>query len=363
MNQLSKFAAVCLIVSTLAACSSSNSAKDINYRHSEITPTLEIPPDLISRTSKSNLALPGSGIGTAENTGRYVETGNLNIEPRTLPLIENIKIEGQGDLHWLTVFETAENVYPHIRNFWLEQGFELLLDEPAVGIMETEWSSNRSGSDSFFASILESMRGADSKDQYKTRLERSADDESTRVYIAHRAQELMIEEEKISVLHQSDRSRGWQFIPADPAREYEMLSRLMISLGMRDQAVKAELEKIGLFSAMASIQYDEDDEQTYLLVNYGFDRSWNRLLHRFDRLNINVVDRSKDETDGAVTISSNSLPDDLPQLFEGQENLKVALTGSANSSKSRIDIINVQGVTSKSDSAKQLLHYLQKQLK
>jgi len=114
---------------------------------------------------------------------------------------------------------------------------------------------------------------------------------------------------------------------------------------------------------MASIQYDEDDEQTYLLVNYGFDRSWNRLLHRFDRLNINVVDRSKDETDGAVTISSNSLPDDLPQLFEGQENLKVALTGSANSSKSRIDIINVQGVTSKSDSAKQLLHYLQKQLK
>ena len=51
-----------------------------DYRDSVITPTLEIPPDLIGRQSDKNLTLPGSKVGTEENTGRFVETGDLNAE-------------------------------------------------------------------------------------------------------------------------------------------------------------------------------------------------------------------------------------------------------------------------------------------
>ncbi len=58
-----------------STCSDSN-----NYRDSVITPTLEIPPDLISRETDKNLVLPGSKVGTSENKGRFVETGNLNSE-------------------------------------------------------------------------------------------------------------------------------------------------------------------------------------------------------------------------------------------------------------------------------------------
>ena len=64
---------------TQLACSS-NSDSGINYGDSVIAPTLEIPPDLISAKSDKNLVLPGSKVGTEENTGRFVETGDLNKE-------------------------------------------------------------------------------------------------------------------------------------------------------------------------------------------------------------------------------------------------------------------------------------------
>ena len=64
---------------TQLACSSSSDS-GINYGDSVIAPTLEIPPDLISVKTDKNLVLPGSKVGTQENTGRFVETGNLNTE-------------------------------------------------------------------------------------------------------------------------------------------------------------------------------------------------------------------------------------------------------------------------------------------
>ena len=153
-----------IIILSLTACSSTDE-KILNYRSSEITPTLEIPPDLTQVSAESNLSIPGSKVGLAENTGRYVETGNLNVEVRTLPKIAGLSIEGHGDAHWLKVSDKAEAIYPLLRTFWAEQGFTLLKDEPAVGVMETEWLSAKSGSGSFFASLLESLKGAEFKDQ------------------------------------------------------------------------------------------------------------------------------------------------------------------------------------------------------
>lgn len=68
---------------TQLACSTGSDC-GVNYRDSVITPTLEIPPDLIGRQSDKNLILPGSKVGTAENTGRFVETGDLNTDDKPL---------------------------------------------------------------------------------------------------------------------------------------------------------------------------------------------------------------------------------------------------------------------------------------
>lgn len=365
MSSLIKSTIIGLLVLSLWACSSTQSAEQINYRKSEITPTLEIPPDLISRSTDKNLSLPGSKVGLASNAGRFVETGNLNIEKRSLPLFDNIHIKGHADLHWLEVPEKAEKLVPLVRAFWAEQGFRLIVDEPAVGLMETEWMSTKSGSDSFLAAIFESLAGADTKDQYVTRFERNSDNSATLIFLAHRGQELIIEDvDEKSVIHKTGRSQGWQRAPSDPTREYEMLSRLMIYLGMQDEAVKAELEKIGLFAARASIKYDEEDEETYLLVNHGFQQTWNRVLHEFNRLSIPVTAKEKHSNDGTITIQRESLQfDETPEQDSRLQQVIIAMEGSSSSNTTRIDLINEQGSMDQSATAKQILQFLLTQLK
>lgn len=354
---------LCLL--TLTACSTTNEDTQLNYRTSEITPTLEIPPDLTQITSEQNLEIPGSKVGKPENSGRYVETGNLNIEARTLPRIKGISIQGQGDLHWLEVPQKAEALYPLIRNFWAEQGFRLSKDEPAVGVMETEWLSVRSGSGSFLSSILESMKAADTKDQYKTRLERSSDDTSSLVFLAHRGQELIIEDTTQKKIIHTERSSGWQMMPADPAKEYEMLQRLMIFLGMQDEQVKQELEKIGLFAARARVEFDEADEATYLLVTQGIGQTWNRLLLQLDRLSIEIQDREKADNRARVKVASAALQ--VMKQADNEEgfrdNIYLSLESGTGADQTRIDVLD-EGLTQlKSEQARQILQQLQQQLK
>ena len=341
-----------MLILLLPGCSS-DPATELNYRDSEITPTLELPPDLISRSSDSNLTLPGSKVGTDENRGRYVETGNLNIESKTLPTFKGMRIEGEGDFHWLVVDAPAQEVYPMVREFWADQGFVLIQDEPVTGVMVTQWMSQRSGRDSFFASILESLRGAESKDQYKIRLQR-ASDTATHIYLAHRGQEQIIDDAKITL---ANSRQGWQFTPADPAKEYEMLSRLMLFLGMQDDEVKQQLAKIGAFEARAAIEYDSEEEQTYLLSKQGFEQTWNRLVHQLDRRAVNIAESEKGDNEGSMRFNSADINPQLEQAIEAQS-VEIILEGSRASNTTRIDVIRDGDTRDQSEAASQLLQYL-----
>jgi len=350
------FALVCGLVQV--ACST-NSGNEINYRESVITPTLEIPPDLISRSTGKNLALPGSTVGTAENTGRFVETGNLNIDMNVLPAIDGLTLEGQGGLYWLLVSKTADKVYPMIKAFWAEQGFQLTQDEPLIGIMETEWLSFKSGSDSFFATLLASMRAAENRDQYKTRIMRNADNEKTLVFLSHRGQELVIDEQS-DTLANTNLKQGWQFVPSDPSKESEMLSRLMIFLGMQDEQIRQELAKLGQFDSRSHIEFDDEEEQPFLTLKHGLDQSWNRLINRMDRLSITVSDLDKKQDKATLVLSATDLAEKGLEQNDNKLAGKVflSLKNSVNSNATRIDILNESGEVSHTEESKQLLNYL-----
>ena len=350
-----------ILVLSVTACSTTKDEELLNYRNSEITPTLEVPPDLTQASSEENLNIPGSKVGLPENTGRYVETGNLNVEVRTLPRIEGISVQGHGDTHWLEVAQKAELVYPQLRRFWAEQGFTLQKDEPAVGVMETEWLTAKSGSDSFIGSMLESLLGAEFKDQYQTRVEREGD--SSLVFLAHRGQELSIDENRDRSFS-TGRSSGWQMTPADPTKEYEMLSRLMLFLGMQDEQVKQEMEKIGLFSSLARIEFDQENELTYLIISQSFERTWNRLQLQLDRQSITVIESDKDQNGGQMTLRVGDIPGIKASNEEEQDsNIQLGLTYATGANQTRIDVENEAGTELKSEQARQILQWLQQQLK
>ncbi len=354
------------LIATLSvgACSSTNSSGEINYRASEVTPTLEVPPDLIGKSAERNLDIPGSVVGKEENVGRFTETGYTGLERKVLPVFANMTIQGQGDMYWLEVKLPAEKLYPLIREYWAEQGFLLTVDEPSIGVMETEWLGLKSGSDSFISSFIASMQGAESKDQYITRLERSEDNNSTRVYLAHRGQELIISDID-DTARQYEFQHGWQFTPSDPAKEYEMVARLMVYLGFQQEQVGQEIKKIGQFAERAELKFKEEGELSHLEVKQGFEQTWNRFRHSLDRLSIPILDKEREGNKGAITFVSSDFLDRASIKVEGKptDKLRIGLKGSSNSNYTRIDVLNKSGSIIYSPQSTQVLEFLHQQLK
>ena len=126
-----------------------------------------------------------------------------------------------------------------------------------------------------------------SQDQFRTRISRSGSGREVNIYLSHRASEINYQAQ--TKQNEDDPISKWNLSQSNSELEVEMLSRLMIYLGLRRAEVEQQLENVKLFSSRASFHTDYVDDESYLLVKDGHSRTWNRVLHQLDRLNMEVV--------------------------------------------------------------------------
>jgi|GEM_PF-2179247 len=344
-------------VLALSACTVSIGEEDA-YEDSQITPTLEMPPNIIRKESRRNLMLPGSKVGTDENIGRYVDTGDLNVAARSLPSVEGVHIAGSADLYWLHVPQSPRDVYALVREFWLSEGFEFALDEPLMGILKTEWASVTAGeAEGFFGQLLAGMRAADFKYQYTTRIESSADNTASNVFIAHREQERHLLENPASITDAE--KQIWLFRQPDPAREFEILSRLMLFMGMQDDQVKAQLAQIPALPNRVQLVRGDEDSPSNLSVAQDFVQVWNRLRHQFSRNDIKLLESSRDGLEGMLIVDAASFYSRLegPQ-GPARATLQFELKGHDNAELTLVGVIDDSGSRDKSADAVAILQRL-----
>ena len=53
--------------------------------------------------------------------------------------VESLRLENQSGLYWLSVEEPVDNLYQVVKNFWASEGYRLVVDEPVIGLMQTEY--------------------------------------------------------------------------------------------------------------------------------------------------------------------------------------------------------------------------------
>ena len=341
----------------LSACTVSFGEEEEAYENSQITPTLEMPPNIIRKDSGRNLVLPGSKVGTDENIGRYVETGDLNVAARSLPSVEGLRIEGNADLFWLHIPQSPREVYPLVREFWLAEGFEFALDEPLMGLLKTDWISVKAGeAEGFFGQLLEGMRAADFKYQYSSRIENVEGGAASNVFIAHREQERHLIEDVAA----ADSSRQvWVFRKPDPAREFEMLSRLMLFLGMQDDAVKQQLAAIPALPNRVDLVRGDEDSPSHLRVAQDFVQVWNRLRHQFLRRDIRLLDSSRDGLEGSLQVDAASFYSGIEgSQGPARQTLQFELKGHDNAELTLVGVIDDSGSRDKSGDAVDILQGL-----
>ena len=174
-------AAAIAAAALLAACSTANSllhGKQVEYKSAQTLPSLEVPPDLTAPSGDNRYAVPG-GPTTAsgyqsERAQQQTASGNA-----VLPEVPDMHIERDGSERWLVVAnETPAQLWPQLKDFWQENGFLVELDEPKLGVMQTNWSENRaklpSNVDRFtLARLLGPLYETGERDKFRTRLERT----------------------------------------------------------------------------------------------------------------------------------------------------------------------------------------------
>ena len=268
-----------LVVSLLAACESS---LDRRYLDTTLGQPLEIPPDLATFDNASNFDLPDS-----------IQASNSE-EPGKVPVlakVDSMHLQGQGDLYWLDVNEPVSSLYQKVKNFWGFEGYALVMDEPVIGVMQTEWVYTEEGASNKDSNWLESFfQGGDlsaTQDQFRTRLERRDSDRGSRIYIAHRGTEY-IHEVRLGDKRSEGTVNEWGYRPNEPELEVEMLSRLMIYLGMQEEAVDDQVARVQLFKPRAIMDVDAEVKSPYLILLDPYHIAWNRVNQTLQRLNFEI---------------------------------------------------------------------------
>ena len=268
--------------------------KKIDYKSQSVQlPPLEVPPDLTKPGGDERYRVPERGTATYSeyNRERAQQRGTPS-GSAVLPQVENARIERDGSQRWLVVKGTPERVWQTVRDFWQEAGFVVNVENPGIGVMETDWAENRATiPDSWLrrtlGGVLDQAHSSSERDKYRTRMERTPTG-GTEVYISHRGMvEIYTSENTTTNMART----VWQPRDVDPELEAEFLRRLMVRLGTTEEKAKAMIAAPP--PAQRAALKKGLDGQELLEVFEPFDRAWRRVGLALDRVGFTVEDRDR----------------------------------------------------------------------
>lgn len=357
--------AVAILAVTLAAC---QSGLDRRYLDATSVDGLVLPPDLARFEVESAFELPPSFSGDDPDERNRIPV---------LAKVEGVRLAGSGDLYWLEVDEPVTEVYRRVKNFWAAEGFRLVVDEPVIGVMQTEWLVKEEGagkkrSDSWFKSLFAEDNLSATQDQFRTRVERNPEGSGSRVFIAHRGTEyahVVVSGDRYSPGDIDDNI--WRFRQPEPELEVEMLSRLMIRLGLDRDEVERQVAGTRLFAPRSTIQIDSDENSPFLLLRDSYQIGWNRVYHELERLNFPIVDaefKSGLSGEGYITFESRIMEAKKGGLFSLGSSEPVAkkfilVLSEETHELTRVEIENEAGELDTTPEGAELLTLLHQQLR
>jgi len=287
-------AACVLAALQLAGCTSTNllSGDKIDYRTAggvAKTDGLTIPPDLTQLSRNSRYQQTGAAVSAS--TFQSTSPSTQVAAPLSAVAPEasgNLRLARLGEVRWLVTTLTPEELWPQLQSFWRDRGFALAVDQPAVGIMETEWAENRAKLPQdllrrTLGGLIDSLYDTGTRDKFRTRIERTP--EGTEVYVTHRGMEEVYNT-------QLEDSTIWQPRPSQPQLEIEMLQRIMAQLGATDEQVAASTAAVAAPQAPRA-RLVEGQPGATLQLDDGFDRAWRRVGLALDRSGFTVEDRDR----------------------------------------------------------------------
>ena len=369
-RSLTSLASAAALTCLLAGCSSLEESK-IDYKSASQAPTLQIPPDLtqLKRDSRYQVAGTNSASAIANPTG--VRT--LNDAGTATNQAGQAQIIRTGNQRVLLIQRSADSVWEPLREFWKDNGFVLITDQPELGIMETDWAENRAKLPQDFirkaiGKVIDNLYSTGERDRFRTRIERT--DKGIEITITHRG---MAEIYTSALKEQTI----WSPRASDPELEIEFLRRLMLRLG--GSSMSASASQIGALAAApkaagglaADIKIIKQNQLPAIEIKDGFDRAWRRVGVAIDRTGFTVEDRDRAQGVFFVRYAPPGSPDKEPgffaKMFSSEKATPVlAKYRIAVTSKGDVSVVQVQaadGIPDASANAEKIIKLLADEIK
>lgn len=283
-----------VVLQSLTACSWLDSAfpdRSKDYKKAEPARSLEVPPDLTATGASDALVVPEGETTLSGYTSARQSLARSGSVP-VLPGQEGMTLQRERNRAWLVVDAEPRLVWPKAREFWLENGFLVVREDPAVGVLETDWVENREYIPQgpirgLISRVWEGAYTSNYRDRYRMRLEVGERPGTTEVYISHQGVE-----EVAQGSADSTQDYVWTPRPTDPGLESEMLKRLMIYMGVTPQQAEQQLAAKQAAPQRAELIQQESGEAV-LVVYEGFARAWRSVGITLDRVDFAVQDRDR----------------------------------------------------------------------
>lgn len=344
----------------LAACSSLEGDK-IDYKSAGKGVSLEVPPDLTQLSRDTRYVVPG---GTVSASSYQVGQSVANL-PTAATAVGDVRVERAGNQRWLVVNRSPDQLWGPVRDFWQESGFLLAMDQPNLGIMETDWAENRAKiPDDVIRRTLgkwiDSVYSTAERDRFRTRMERSASG-GTEIFISHRGM--------IEVYNNKENDQTvWQPRATDPELEAEFLRRLMVRLGAPQEQARAVAATA---SAKPTSRVANVNNQPVVLVDEGFDRAWRRVGLALDRTGFTVEDRDRSQGTYFVRyVAPNPDKKDpgfLGKIFgsspKAEPPIKYRIALKSQGESTQVSVLNATGAPETSADAQRIVQVIADDLK
>ena len=280
----------------LSGCSTLEESK-IDYKSASQAPNLEVPPDLtqLKRDSRYQVSGSNSALAIAASAGApnraATDAGTAANQAGDARIVRN------GTQRYLSIQKNADAVWEPLREFWKDSGFVLTLDQPELGIMETDWAENRAKLPQDFirktvGKIFDSLYSTGERDKFRTRVERTAT--GLEITITHRGlAEIYTNTAKDATV--------WSPRASDAELEIEFLRRLMMKLGGQNLSASApstsQSSTAATATAMTGMAADvkviKQNNLPAIEISDGFERAWRRVGVAIDRTGFTVEDRDR----------------------------------------------------------------------
>lgn len=367
--------ALLVLGAALSGCSSIPmlKGKKLDYKSAGTLPPLEVPPDLTAPGADNQFKVPeADGKGTTLSAYSKARESRPESEASgVLPLDKDVKLERAGSERWLVVKASPDQVWPIVKDFWQSLGFIITKEDPATGVMETDWAENRAKIPqgpirSVLGKFLDDMYSTPERDKFRTRLERGSQPGTTEIYVSHRGM--------YEVIKGGDGGDQtvWEPMPPDPGLEAEMLRRLMGRFGVDEAQAKSMVAAKPVETRAEVVR--SGDETVALQLHDPFDRAWRRVGLALDRVGFTVEDRDRSKGIYYVRYADPEAESGNDSGFlsklafwrskrDKTQQLEYRVQVEAAGAGSKVEVQDKQGQPERSKTAGRILDLLYEQLK